>query len=298
LNATSTNYAEDFILDNDIDCNGVSVVPLDWSQAYIGTFDGNGYTIENFEMVSLGSYDGLFSEINGGTVKDLNIGPGLIQGGMSAGAIAGYATDITLTNVSSSLAVSADPGMLGAGGLIGQVTLSDGEEINWSNVTVHNSAIQGWRYVGGLVGRLDISSSSTLSVSNAHVTGDMSPSMFFPFSQYQGGLFGMVGLNSTSSLSIARSSVSSTLDLGSGGSYGGGFIGSLGAGTARAGLPHRFTFKLIREPLWRPDTLGGFIGNLTTSDGGSAHTIDLSNNQTSMAVTGRNNEYRRIYWSP
>jgi peptidoglycan hydrolase-like protein with peptidoglycan-binding domain len=286
IDATSTNYAEDFILDNDIDCDGVPVAPLDWSQAYIGTFDGNGYTIENFEMVSLGSYDGLFSEINGGTVKDLNIGPGLIQGGMSAGAIAGYATDITLTNVSSSLAVSADPGMLGAGGLIGQVTLSDGEEINWSNVTVHNSAIQGWRYVGGLVGRLDISSSSTLSVSNAHVTGDMSPSMFFPFSQYQGGLFGMVGLNSTSSLSITHSSVSSTLDLGSSGSYGGGFIGSLGASTYGP-VSLTISHSSSSGSLSGGQILGGFIGNLSTSDGGSAHTIDISNNQTSMAVTGR-----------
>lgn len=285
IDGTSANYAEDFILDNDIDCAGVPVDPIDWSQPYIGIFDGNGYTIENFEMVSFGSYDGLFSEIDGGTVKDLNIGPGEIQGGMSAGAIAGYATDITLTNVSSSLDVISDPGFIGTGGLIGELTLSNGEETTWSNVTVHNSTIQGWRYVGGLVGRLDIAASSTLSVSNAHVTGDMSPSMFFPFSQYQGGLFGMVSLNSTSSLLIARSSVSSTLDLGSGGSYGGGFIGSLSAGTAG---PASFTVSHSSSSgsLSGGNTLGGFIGNLTTSDGGSAHTIDLSNNQTSMAVTG------------
>lgn len=113
-----------------------------WSTAkfygYSGTFDGNGYTIQNFTIENYGtagtSPNTMFYSLNGGTIKDLNItvkkiyaGNGLngsvLVGSMSAGTI----EDVHVTAGYNQIQIAGST----LGGIVGSMT---GGEIKDSSV--------------------------------------------------------------------------------------------------------------------------------------------------------------------
>ncbi|MDD4803410.1 MAG: ZmpA/ZmpB/ZmpC family metallo-endopeptidase-related protein, partial [Syntrophomonas sp.] len=93
----SQNMSESYILMSDID---LSEVP-DWtplgghSNQFTGTLDGNSYAIRNLNS----THGGLFSEISGGTVRNLNFFDVSINATSdSAAAVAVYCENGTITN--------------------------------------------------------------------------------------------------------------------------------------------------------------------------------------------------------
>ena len=96
--------------------------PTGWNPAaFVGTLDGNGYSIENLKNHSGGTDVGLFTVLRG-TVRNLQLSNFDIEGGARVGALAGRIEQ------SKGLAVE--------------------------NVAVVNSVIRGSSYVGSLAGQL------------------------------------------------------------------------------------------------------------------------------------------------
>ena len=67
------NLSATYVLMNDIDCEGLAIIPIgsDEANAFTGLFIGQGYTISNF-ISSNADYVGLFG-YNKGTIRELNI---------------------------------------------------------------------------------------------------------------------------------------------------------------------------------------------------------------------------------
>lgn len=124
------------LMDN-IDMEGLTWEPVDFS----GVFDGNGYTLLNLEVNSIGSgveetYDGnhkvydtyfagLFGTLKGAEVSNLNLVNVKVQVETDKpcfiGSIAGYSVDSTVRNcnIQGRLELSAYNQMFGVGGIIG-----------------------------------------------------------------------------------------------------------------------------------------------------------------------------------
>ncbi len=100
--ADSVKLYADVKLTADIDLANKAWTPIGWSGTqYNGTFDGNGKTIKNLNVTtvgkkgSLGGY-GLFGWTNG-TIKDLTIDGATVIGSHYVGVIAGYVQKGTIT---------------------------------------------------------------------------------------------------------------------------------------------------------------------------------------------------------
>ena len=144
--ATAVNNGNTFsginvALGSDIDLSGVAWTPIGTStNAFKGTFNGNGHTINNLEISGLDKsiIAGLFGELNG-TVKDLAI------------------DNAKISHVSD-----------GSGG-IGVVAGSIFNTGLIKNVTVSNAEITGNRWTGGIVGYM-YGSVENCKVSNIELT--------------------------------------------------------------------------------------------------------------------------------
>ncbi len=83
---------------------------------YMGTIEGNGYTVKNITSRSTAIYsNGLFGYIKSSTVRDLVIENPLITSGSRVGALAGYGDDITIENCS---VIGDSNSWIGPGGVI------------------------------------------------------------------------------------------------------------------------------------------------------------------------------------
>ena len=141
---------------NNIDLSSVcSADKVSWTpigndaHQYIGTFDGNGKTIENLYINSdtTANDQGLFGCLDqGGTVKDLTVsGSVSVSHGENVGGIVGYNFSGTVTNC----AFSGSVGGIFSGSYVGGIVGYN------SSGTVTNCAFSGsvsGNYVGGVVG--------------------------------------------------------------------------------------------------------------------------------------------------
>ena len=132
------------------------------SDAYRGTFDGNGHTIYGLYMNITESSDyckGLFGTVRGGTIKDLTVQGNIITNSRMVGGIAGN----LLGNVGTTLVerchsmikigVPATPTQgYWLGGIAGQVNQQSGEVIIRN--CLFSGEIIGVSTIGGIVGRM------------------------------------------------------------------------------------------------------------------------------------------------
>ncbi|HJQ08212.1 MAG TPA: lectin-like protein [Candidatus Saccharimonadales bacterium] len=178
-----------FILDNDIDCSGISnFAPLGsggtaWND-FMGTFDGNGHTISNLTVNNPNNDAGLFQRLDGAIVKDLTLHSGSVTAAVSrAGAVAGDAEgSFALQNITSDVYVTANSM---AGGLVGRAFFNQGMDSTITNVHVSGD-ISTTSNGGGLIGQLALYDSSELTVTIASSTGTVESTA------RAGGLFGHV----------------------------------------------------------------------------------------------------------
>lgn len=185
--------------------------PIGWDETFVGTYDGDGYTISNINIEFLDAYypkAGLFGDVEG-TIKNVNMAGGNIHvtGTMSiyVGSIAGYLENSTLQNCSSSASITASGNSgngSGVGGIAGwayqDVTISDcnysgniasggdssrtGGIVGYMSYAVHinNCENSGDIQVqeetgiaGGIAGYSYISSTELHSISSSRNTGDI-----------------------------------------------------------------------------------------------------------------------------
>lgn len=176
--AAAVNGGNDFsgktvVLEDDVDLNGV-----EWTSVgpFRGTFDGQGNTISNLEVIGEECV-GLFGSVVG-TIKNVVLDTARISGNHYVGGIAGYAygeisgctvknAEITATpnEVSDGVYDNGDK----VGGIVGYLS-AEPTGILKDN-TVENVELAGYRDIGGVAGMVNTVSSSSATVSGNEVTG-------------------------------------------------------------------------------------------------------------------------------
>ncbi|MFA6801796.1 MAG: hypothetical protein WCR19_06770, partial [Acholeplasmataceae bacterium] len=190
--AMSSNRSGNYVLANDIDFTDVEyTMPFPSGKSFLGTFDGQGFTISNIDIPALVTYTGVFGNISTGSISNLvldsiTIGSetepfeittstrvGFLTGYMSSSS--GSISDITISN--SSMYVKSSSSITAYfGGVIGELR---GEMTNVavvdSNIYAETLSYADTR-IGGVAGYLYedavVSQVSSSGLINFTLTGD------------------------------------------------------------------------------------------------------------------------------
>ena len=256
LKAVANNLSGSYYLANDIIVNDNTWVPIGTSlssNAFKGTFDGNGHTITFTQTIHITSnsgnvYGGLFGYVVGTSstqkaeIKNLGVN-WAGTGNVSISVGAENETYAGLVVSSSSIAY--------AGGIVGNVSSNAIISNCYNTGDVTATSTTSSAYAGGITGK---ASSSTI-ISNCYNTGSVSATG--SSSVYAGGILGFSG---TISNCYNTGEVSATSSAASSYSYAGGIVGfsdetisncfSIGTGPSATG---RFNYE------------GGIVGNSWTA---------------------------------
>ena len=143
LDAMRDDANASYILDNDIDMTSFSWSPFE----FYGTLDGNGFSIKNLEVELDNENVGLFSVINGATIKNLGVEDVYIMCTNQGGAIAGVAVNGAIIEKCFATGEVNSGGL--TGGFLGRADESTVSE-SYTEITVN-----GHDHVGGLVGHMN-----------------------------------------------------------------------------------------------------------------------------------------------
>jgi len=202
LNDISENLLINYRLMADIDLSGMNWMPIGTQAApFLGTFDGNGHTINNLN-INQPTMDnmGLFG-VNNGSIRNLHLENARIIGRNNTGSVAGRNMQ-SITNVTVDIAELT--GVRGVGGLVG---INDNSGIITESSVTGTGNVAGSNDVGGLAG----ANSGTIRLSFATVNVSGSSSLV-------GGLIGSMPTGLVEQ-SYATGNVSALGNFG-------GFIGS------------------------------------------------------------------------
>jgi len=170
VNERNRKYSgEYFILTNNINLNNMIWCPIGDSidKAFEGIFDGNGYTIKNFDLMPNYTYNGLFGVINnariinlqlsqitatGNVTRDMFLGGlvGYVNTGLSDPRYNSFITNISVSN--SDLIITSSTNTLLIGGIVG---VSKSNYLYISNCEFIDSTITDWDdniFSGGIIG--------------------------------------------------------------------------------------------------------------------------------------------------
>ena len=117
------------------------------TEAYAGTFDGDGHTIKGLKINSEASNQGLFGVINGATVKNLNVEGNVTSSNNYVGGIVGKVQQGTIENCSFRGTVTTTK----SGGYAGGITGTTVAQTTQISGCVNTGSITGGT-AGGIVG--------------------------------------------------------------------------------------------------------------------------------------------------
>lgn len=156
----STGTRENFegwtlTLADDINLDGIAWTPIGQSNAFSGTFDGKGHTIEGMTVNVTSGYAGLFGNVRG-TVQNLQVEGSVTASGKvrAVGGIVGYSAGGTVQNCLSKVNILAPQVNCPVGGVVGESSnnLSDNTSstvnLCWNEGTVTGGSDS----TGGIVG--------------------------------------------------------------------------------------------------------------------------------------------------
>lgn len=144
-------------LANDINLYGIAWTPIGQSNAFSGTFDGKGHTIEDMSANVTSGYAGLFGNVRG-TVKNVQVTGSVTASGnvRAVGGIVGYSAGGTVQNCLSKVNISAPQVNCPVGGVVGESsnkpndnTASSTVNLCWNEGTVTGGSDS----TGGIVGK-------------------------------------------------------------------------------------------------------------------------------------------------
>lgn len=185
---TEQNTSASAVLTADIDLSGETWTPIgSESTPYIGTFDGQGYTISGMTIENAESYSGLFGNVTG-TVRDFT--------------------------VTGSITITGDETVSRVGGAVGSLgTASVGGTVSGVTSGVDITVSAGNDHIGGVVGSMPENSSPT--VENCIYTGKIT------VTAAAGSVAGIVGYIRTGTIQNCANQGSISVDVGGTGSVGG-----------------------------------------------------------------------------
>ena len=185
---TEQNTSASAVLTADIELSGETWTPIgSESTPYIGTFDGQGYTISGMTIENAESYSGLFGNVTG-TVKNFT--------------------------VTGSITITGDETVARVGGAVGSLgTASAGGTVSGVTSGVDITVSAGNDHIGGVVGSMPENSSPT--VENCIYTGKIT------VTAAAGSVAGIVGYIRTGTIQNCANQGSISVDVGGTGSVGG-----------------------------------------------------------------------------
>lgn len=263
------------VLENDLDSetagysdlveeNGFTPIAADDAASFIGTFDGNGKTISDFDTKGEA---GLFGKIATTTIRDLTIENATITEDTlpkndGTGALAGYALrsnikDVNIINTDVTKEGNVKSQNKGTGSVVGYGNIVAFENITVSNttVTVNDDSNPDASRAGGVVGKLDSSEGFQTESKIIDSSVDVNVSGVAELGGLIGGAFGEAGIT------IKRTSVNSTVDL-SGSKAGANFGGLIGLADSSGPVTidkTKFTGEVAGGV-----SVGGFVGKTGT----------------------------------
>ena len=157
----STGTRENFegwtlTLADNINLDGIAWTPIGQSNAFSGTFDGKGHTIEDMSANVTSGYAGLFGNVRG-TVKNVQVTGSVTASGkvMAVGGIVGYSAGGTVQNCLSKVNILAPQVNYPVGGVVGESSNNPSDNTSstvnlcWNEGTVTG----GSGSTGGIVGK-------------------------------------------------------------------------------------------------------------------------------------------------
>jgi len=256
LDAVRNNLSAHYKLMNDIDLSDAGWVPIGsglWTGSsynrFTGVLDGQGYIIRNLKITENRTYNGLFGDINGATIKnvglegvDINITTSTSEA--YVGGIFGSGTDSIISNCYNTGNVSAASSStysysVYAGGIGGKAWASSISNCyNKGDVSASSSSSDTsysmshiYSYAGGICGSGDNSTPISICYNTGNVTAFSHSSATTPSYAYAGGISGFNQSDSVSNcynrgdISASFSSSSTTLSSSSSYAYAGGISG-------------------------------------------------------------------------
>lgn len=135
-----------------------------------GNYDGADFDITNITLSGAGS-TGLFSTIEQGTVKNLNLVANAVFSGenFSQGVLAERLNSATISNIKVTADITSNEGMATTGGVVGYVNESDASDIEFIAATPANPLELNTFITGGLFGYI----TSQSDVSELTLTADV-----------------------------------------------------------------------------------------------------------------------------
>lgn len=147
------------VLGGDIDLANATWTPIGTSaNAFMGTFDGQGYTVSNLKVTGRGSNVGLFGFTTDGEIKNLTVENAYVTGRLNVAVVAGTPYTSKYTNIKVTGHVEVD-GLAYVGAVGGKNAYA-----NWDQITVDvddDSYVKAYSieagtayrtYVGGVIG--------------------------------------------------------------------------------------------------------------------------------------------------
>lgn len=197
----------------DIDCGGAISSIFNSSSYFSGSLDGDGHKIYNYKIES-NSYSGLFGYMTGATVKNLvleDVSYEATRSDTYLGALAGYAKNCTITNVTVKNVKLSHQGQSSKtayiGGLVGMAENSTITNCSVSELALTIPRAQLRMYIGGFVGENE----KTL-IENCSVEGTISATIYYTSNEngclYLGGFSGVNDSNKGIKNSYAKVDIS------------------------------------------------------------------------------------------
>ncbi|MCT4687935.1 GLUG motif-containing protein [Vallitalea sp.] len=249
----------------------------EYNKGFKGVFDGNNKTIIGLDISTTVLPDktnepiGLFSKIEGGTVKYLTIEADInVLNSKYVGALAGQMLGGTVENVhitNSSLTAEISDGIGGMIGIIGQRPIGgdtpDGTLGNTEIINCYADAVvSGKVFVGGLIGRIidNVGTQVNKDIKLSYAKGKVTAS-----SSNAGGLIGGIAdKNSNVEGCFSMSDITSKVG------YAGGLIGANNGGIISYSYA---TGKVIGENGKDTVLIGGLVGNMSNGELNNSYAI-------------------------
>lgn len=266
---------DNYILMNDIEIpEGETIETLsELSAPFTGTFNGNGFTINNVKINNTLLYGGLFGATKDATIKDLTLTNVDINGSLKTGGLIGYASgNTTITNVGVNGTIVGNG--TETGGLIGTLYGTANITGGTSNVTVTGKGNQ----TGGLIGYAYRDAEGDITIKDTNVTANVTST-----GSYVGGLVGYTHNLVDGIITIDNVTTSGTV---SGANQIGGIVGY--ALNVKNGIVKVINSNSSVNVTGTANDVAGAVGQLSNSATGNmivqnVHTTGTANGKVSSA---------------
>lgn len=244
---TTTNALTIYNLANDLDFSDYEWIDAPTPKAFLGTFNGNGYTISNVTVnTDVQKNANLFYKLEGGTIMNTNFENISITNtnssaklvGIIGGMNGGYVSNINIKNVTANATQSSSGSV---GGLIGQIVAG----VNYiDHITLENNDTQiircGNKYAAGIIGNIQLDSG--YSIAKTYVSYCVVKANIGDGSDSGGCVGGIVGRtkNDNAGYYLDVNNCYYVGTIKAKGNYNGGIVGDISSGVGKYNISNNF----------------------------------------------------------